>query len=232
MKQYTYSIALVLILVFMRVSGAAPGVHVLFAQLWMEKHGRDTEHQEDLAFIAGTLFPDIRYLGTLDRKETHIKHVTLASMRSEKNAFSAGLRLHSYVDEQREAFVKKYKIKKRLKGIPKKRRVLFLKVLEDEILWDRLQTERALLAMEKIYKEEIAAGADLPTIEKWHQEMDLYFRQRPSMLLQSLAREEKPFISLNAQEVSAWACLIPLYAREEVFMLYANEMIALVSQKF
>lgn len=212
-----------------RIEAAAPGIHVLFAQAWIEVHRCDND-SDKFAFIAGTLFPDIRYLGTLDRDETHEEHVKLHSIRLADSAFSAGVLLHCYVDEKREAFVKKRKAKRLLKKVPKKERTKFLKVLEDEICWEQVGKEAASLAMQSRYSEESVAGD--AAVCQWHQEMTLYFEQRPSELLKRLAEENRPFIQLSPESVKRWAELLPRYAEDPRLIAYTREMLEFVSKDF
>jgi len=50
-------------------------------------------------FYIGTIFPDIRYLGVIDRAKTHFADVTLDSVLGAKTSFLAGLLFHNLVDK-------------------------------------------------------------------------------------------------------------------------------------
>lgn len=200
---------------------AAPTTHVYFSKLWMEKHPVVDEQK----FMIGTLFPDIRYLGTLSREETHEKNVTKKLILDTKCSFTAGKFLHSYLDVKREKYIKKQKIKSHLSGIEKKLQVLFLKLLEDEILWDQRSWEDTLAALKVIYPEEIALGVDEKTVLLWHEKMSVCLVQRPSQYLKQLKNKGEGFLQADKEVVSEWCELLPLYAQEPFFINYTHSMI-------
>lgn len=57
------------------------------------------------AFVMGTLFPDIRYLGTVERDATHIREIVWADILVEADPFLAGAKFHSLVDKVRNEFM-------------------------------------------------------------------------------------------------------------------------------
>ncbi len=199
---------------------AAPATHVLYAQLWMEQN----YIADPQLFVAGTLFPDIRYLGTISRAHTHEKGITPKKIRQTASPFKAGMRLHVYLDETREKFVKDSKIEKELTAIPKKYRVLFLKVLEDEIYWNQVDTQLAQNALAIIHDQEIEAGVDEETVLAWHRSLTDYFDQRPSLFFKQLALEGKGFLQADAETIAQWAQILPSYALNRTFIDYSNKM--------
>lgn len=221
---------LIMLLYIFSIEAAAPGTHVYFAQLWRQHNtfGPDQEH----AFIAGNLFPDIRYLGTIDRDSTHEKHLTAAMVRKTPNSFKAGMRLHAYVDEQRAYFVKKSKIESYLKNISKDTRVLFLKLLEDEILWDRIDTSEALIAMETIFQEEHDSNAGEAALVEWHKRMNCSLSQCPSEFLKSLANADLGFLKADLKTVKEWSKLLPRLAKDPIFIEYTEKMVKYTSREF
>src|SRR5438132_13939173 len=82
---------------------AAPIAHIFLAVQMLAGpfHGLFDEKE----FIVGTSFPDIRYLKVVSREETHFSHVTLEDIVQETDSFKAGMLFHSFVDEQREAYI-------------------------------------------------------------------------------------------------------------------------------
>ncbi len=80
---------------------AAPITHIVLTQKIFDKYFRRLDHQ---LFFIGTLLPDIRYLGVIDRKETHYKNLSIKDLNGEKS-FLAGLKFHSILDEVREKFI-------------------------------------------------------------------------------------------------------------------------------
>ena len=83
---------------------SSPVSHFVYANTYLARHPeRDTA-----AFLAGSVFPDIRYLGTVTRAATHSPgKVTAEMMRSETDSWKAGTQHHNRVDDAWEAYVKK-----------------------------------------------------------------------------------------------------------------------------
>jgi hypothetical protein len=204
------------------VHAAAPATHVVFAELWMSANPIDDPVQRR-EFIIGTLFPDIRYLGTVKREETHETGVTANLIRKSETSFIAGMRLHVFVDLKREKYLEKYGTHSKLKKISKKHRVLFLKMLEDEILWNDCEWNEIIEMLEEIYPEQLN-WVDQATAEKWHQEMIRYFHQRPSLFLQQLADNNQGFLKVDAKTIKIWAEVFPQYVQDPYFIEYTENL--------
>jgi hypothetical protein len=126
---------LLLLFNLVSVDAAAPVTHVLLAEKWIE-YKEHYNKKEKRAFILGTLFPDIRYLGVVTRNKTHEFELTISDLEKKQSPFIKGKRLHAWVDETREALVVKWNIYSKLKSIKdQKYKATFLKLLEDEILY-------------------------------------------------------------------------------------------------
>jgi hypothetical protein len=213
------------------LQAAAPVAHVYFAQLWMEINEiNDLENQN--AFIAGTLFPDIRYLGTIARSQTHEKGITPEKIRKTQNMFHAGMRVHAYLDIEREKVVKKSKISLHFKAIPSELRVLFLKTLEDEILWDRVNCAQVAQALTSIYFEELEAGVTEAVALEWHERMIEYFCEKPSRFLKARAEKGLGFLNADQKTIAEWSLLLPIYAENSDFIHYIADLIQSMNQKF
>jgi hypothetical protein len=204
------------------IQAAAPATHVVFADMWLNEH-RVTDSEERAEFIIGTLFPDIRYLGTIKRDETHEKNVTVEKILQSETPFLAGMRLHVFVDEKREKFLDKYGAISQLKEIDKEHRVLFLKMVEDEILWDNCEWNQIIEMLQTIYPQQLL-WVDQDTAEKWHQEMIFYFRQRPSVLLQQLAENNQGFLKVKPKTIQKWAEIFPVYVNDPYFIEYTENL--------
>jgi hypothetical protein len=209
------------------LNAAAPVTHVYFAQIWIDNfHIQYSHYQKE--FIAGTLFPDIRYLGTISRNATHERGVTPEKIRATHCIFEAGMRLHSLVDEVREKYVHQSGVMEHLHLIPKNVRVLFLKLLEDEILWNYVHSQEVLEALYIDYPQEVDAGVERQTAQKWHKELITYFSQRPSEFLKLRAARGKGFLNANHATVIEWTSLLPHYAANPRYIKYTEEMVACV----
>jgi len=213
------------------LQAAAPATHVYFAQLWMHLNHID-DHEDQSSLIAGTLFPDIRYLGTIKREKTHEKGLTPQKIREEGNKFNMGMKVHAYLDEERECIVKKTKVLQHLKTIPDNLRVLFLKTLEDEILWDNVNTLSAQQVLSRVYPEELQKNVTEEIILEWHATMIDYFDQKPSLFLKSRASRGLGFLSADKKEIEKWSVLIPAYAKKKVFINYMTSLTNAMLEKF
>ncbi len=54
-----------------------PIFHLVLSQYWLDNFEKCSKENRD-EFIVGSLFPDIRYISSLSREETHIKNLTYA----------------------------------------------------------------------------------------------------------------------------------------------------------
>lgn len=83
---------------------AGPITHLVLTQKVYE---RFFSQKDRGAFVVGTSFPDIRYLGVIEREKTHRPRVTLKQVL-EAESFEAGVQFHVLVDVVRERFMKAY----------------------------------------------------------------------------------------------------------------------------
>ncbi|MDP3889337.1 MAG: hypothetical protein Q8Q25_02215 [bacterium] len=86
------------------------------------------------AFIVGTSFPNIRYLGDIKNELSHKRKITWDTVQNEPSSFKAGMLFHVLVDEARE----NYFIEKGMYEKVTKRKNLepAIKLYEDIILYD------------------------------------------------------------------------------------------------
>jgi hypothetical protein len=203
---------------------AACGTHLYFVELWMEKKG-GFDLRERNALIAGTLFPDIRYLGTVSRNKTHERRVTVKKINDSRTFFQKGMRLHVFLDERRNLIVKKWKILEKLVDIEGPKREFFLKLVEDEILWDQIHPEWAIEALKEPYREACLQIGSLQTVQAWNLSLQDYFGNRPSVFLKELSDQGKGFASQDVETVAKWAPLVASYAKNKDFINYTQAMI-------
>ena len=154
---------------------AAPITHIILAD---KLFGRYFQEKDKNKFYVGTSFPDIRYMGIIDREKTHFNNLTLEILQS-MSSFEAGLKLHSLVDKVREEFM-------RLKGVyslvPKSLFVTqSLKFFEDKILYGkRSNWDEITSFFKEATKGELSFGLNAVDIGKWHQFLQIYFTTGPN----------------------------------------------------
>ena len=150
---------------------AAPIAHIFLAIQMLSGpfEGRFDEKE----FILGTSFPDIRYLKVVERAETHFPDITLEDILQEKNSFKAGILFHSFVDEQREAYVVENHFYEKIPNF--RFASQSLKFAEDEILKQLFNTKQYQSYFDKILKEEKAYNIPELYIRTWHTFLQGYF---------------------------------------------------------
>lgn len=203
---------------------AAPVTHAILAEKWMDLH----EHYDDdqkRSFILGTLFPDIRYLGVITRSQTHEKGVTLQKLKENQSEFTKGKRLHAFVDKAREALVVKWKIYQRLKNVPGHRKSLFLKLLEDEILFDRQAWNDIRRYLSHLHQEERDQGIKDEDIRRWHTNQLRAFRAPPSIYLKYLSMFGLGFAKVPPEIIAKWSKLLPEYAADPKMKEYVENLV-------
>ncbi|MDB5179008.1 MAG: hypothetical protein JWN01_951 [Patescibacteria group bacterium] len=80
--------------------------HIVHAQRFLALHP-EYEPQE---FLSGTIFPDIRVLGVVERSRTHPGRPRLEDVLAEKSSWWAGFAFHGYLDLQWNVWVRRYKV--------------------------------------------------------------------------------------------------------------------------
>ncbi len=153
---------------------AAPVTHIIFADKVFDKHFRDKDRKQ---FIIGTSFPDIRYLGAIDRKYTHFDNVFIPQIKT-KDPFTAGLMFHSFIDKTREDFVRSKNIYSLLPSSPYIAHSI--KFYEDYLLYDQLKNWQEIVGyFDTILESEISIGVRDDDVKRWHTILQRYLTHRP-----------------------------------------------------
>ncbi len=207
---------------------AAPLTHLVIAEEYLAHH----PEMERKAFLVGTVFPDIRYLGNVTRSETHEFGLTLTDISECASSFRAGMKLHSFVDEIRENLVTQWKIYDILKDVEGKHHATLLKLIEDEILYDRVDVSDFLPLFYQIDENETEFGITSPQAQKWHLFVVGYLNQKPSKLLSFLAESDRPFLNVPHETVKTWSDQLPLLVNQENIQNYVRDLHAHFSLLF
>lgn len=137
--------------------------HIAYAELLLPNIFSDKKRED---FIIGASFPDIRYLGVIERDKTHLKNITLNDVLEENNPFLAGVKFHGLTDIVREDFMNKnaYGL---ITGVNDKVRPL--KLAEDIILSDKIGIrEEYVQILKNILPEEKSFLIPDYMLERWH----------------------------------------------------------------
>ncbi len=155
---------------------AAPITHIVLSDKIFNKHFSDFSKQE---FFIGTSFPDIRYLGVIERHKTHFSNVSFQEIK-QKNSFWAGLLFHSWVDEKEAEYMRLNNIYSLMPHL--KHAGHSLKFFEDELLYDKLKDWNGMISfMEEILPEEENFGIEKKFVKKWHLMRQKYFSRKPNI---------------------------------------------------
>lgn len=207
-----------------QVWAAAPVTHAVLAEKWIAMHENYNDEQKR-SFILGTLFPDIRYLGIVTRNQTHEKGITLQKLLETQSEFNKGKRLHAFVDKARENLVVKWKIYHRLKNVPGHRKATFLKLVEDEILFNRKDWNEIRRFLSFLHPEEKAFGIKDEHLRKWHTNQLRAFRAPPSLYLKYLAMFGMGFAHVSPEITGIWSKLLPEYAKDPAMQEYVDNLL-------
>lgn len=156
---------------------AAPITHIVLASKVFDKYFANKDPKK---FYVGTSFPDIRYLGVIDRKETHFYNLSINDVIKD-DSFNAGLKFHSLVDEVREHYMVENKVYDMF-DVPNNDpwiRHSSLKVLEDHLLYEKvINWNNYVSYFNKILEGELLFGVSVDMLEKWHLIIKEYIRNK------------------------------------------------------
>ncbi|HXW86140.1 MAG TPA: hypothetical protein VEK38_02235 [Candidatus Bathyarchaeia archaeon] len=158
---------------------AGPVSHIYCALAILLSGTLSIENPRD--FIIGSLFPDIRYLGVIERSQTHKPHITWHDVQTASSDFDAGMKLHALVDVVREAYVVHHSLYDHFSSLlPYKSQ--FLKFFEDALLHNKVADWSTIIGyFDTILPEEQAFGIDDTALHLWHSLMQQYLAQQPDV---------------------------------------------------
>lgn len=191
---------LLIIFTLQIVDAACPITHAAFTEMLWEYHDQYNE-EDKMAFMIGTLFPDIRYLAECDRSVTHFDHVTLEDVLLEKNPFLAGMLFHSYVDKEREVYLVSKGIYDYISPLNSPRPTTLIKLVEDEFIFDLVDLVYCKRCVKVILDEETKFGIELDKIEEWHYLLNNYFTYKPSVILNYLSWKKIGIMGIKGSQM-------------------------------
>lgn len=155
---------------------AASITHVVLAERVRLKHFPNLDRAD---YLVGTLFPDIRLLGSMPRERTHVKGVKLTDVVEAPSPFFAGMLMHSMVDTLRHDYMQDhglYSITRPLWAAEKP-----AKFLEDELLRAELDDWETIAGYYgDPSPEELTFEAPAEEIKRWHSLQADYIRVPPN----------------------------------------------------
>jgi hypothetical protein len=155
---------------------AAPIAHIFCALFLLNSGAIEVNNKSD--FIVGTSFPDIRYLGVINRAQTHEENITWSAVKNASTSFEQGRLLHSLLDEEREKFIVHYNL---YDCVPDSRfRTQILKFYEDMLLYETINNWPEIAdCFDTIVSEERAYSIKENDLLLWHNLLKQYVSRNP-----------------------------------------------------
>jgi hypothetical protein len=154
---------------------AAPITHIVLANKIYEQKFPQQNKQE---FFVGTSFPDIRYLGVIERDETHRGPESIEAIQG-MSSFEAGVNFHQLVDNKREKYLQEHAVYDLVSNTDLI--ILAVKLLEDEIIYNNiLDWQEYASFFTHALKQEIAYGIEQKDIQRWHKLLSSYISHKPN----------------------------------------------------
>jgi hypothetical protein len=154
---------------------AAPLGHIYLALQLLNEPLKGVNPQE---FLIGASFPDIRYPAQLPRTATHTQHVNLPLIFAEKDTFKQGMLFHSFVDQEREIYMREQQMECLLPAFPHLNDIL--KGLEDQLLYPKINDKKFIRLFDEIIFQEAEIVKNKKIIEEWHTQLQNYFFYGPT----------------------------------------------------
>lgn len=140
--------------------------------------GKLFQHLKKDEFFIGNIFPDIRYIGVIDRGKTHSDDVSLEDIVQE-DSFNAGAKFHQLTDKVEAKYTEDHDINSMFPHL--EHATQSLKLFSDEILYPKVENWQEYASFfTKILPQEQKFGIVDKDILKWHQMVQRYISQKPN----------------------------------------------------
>lgn len=148
--------------------------HIALTEKVFDKFFKDKTKKD---FFIGTSFPDIRYLGVIERDKTHYDNLSVNNLKDD-NSFLAGAKFHSVVDDVWMDFMAESNV---YSLCPESEYASqSLKVFADEVFYRRIKDLNTYTEyLNEILPAEREYGIAEKDLKKWHSLLRRYFRNGP-----------------------------------------------------
>lgn len=154
---------------------ASPITHIVLADKVFNEFFPNKNRKD---FFIGTVFPDIRYLGCIEREKTHSLQISLKEVQNEENSFIAGFKFHSLVDIINTNF-----IYSGLFANSYSKYYAAVDFVEEELFYNKINDwNEIIIFFEDILPEEKQFNTNTreKSIRKWHHIIKCNFSQIPN----------------------------------------------------
>lgn len=209
---------------------ATPLTHLIIAEKWYE-HLKFSKGEDKTKFYIGTLHPDIRYLAKIPREKTHMADPSVQDVLSNSSPFQAGAILHCLVDKLREEIVVSSGLYAVIEPFANGQSATLLKLIEDQILFERQGALRFLPHFGEICVEQCREGVSETTLFKWHSFLISYLSIGPAEALKTLSYIQWRFLNLSKETIHKWAEIVPELALDTRFQEHVDLLIESLTNK-
>ncbi len=213
----------VFFLLFTPLAASFPIFHLYLAEKWLELNAISNE-EDQREFLLGTLFPDIRYLEECPRSKTHDSYPSLEKTKKAESFFAAGTVFHAWVDEMREFYLHRNRVEEKLPLHARIRSGLFLKLLEDEILYTSGAWKKKLEFLQEISREE-KQKSSLASLKKWHFFLTSYLSFPPSNVISLLHSLHLNFFHLSESAFFSLSEDLALFAKKKCWQKHVEDLL-------
>jgi len=176
---------------------ATPITHIFLAEQFLKTQGSSFDEAE---FVVGTSFPDIRYLGVIQRELTHVAEPSLDDVLHAQS-FQAGMLFHSLVDFERELAVNRNHLYDLFS--PSQYQTQALKFYEDELVYGQIDSwERIKSFFREVWPGETQFPINVLSIEQWHIILQAYLSSGPSNDTRQALLTELGFSAAAVNEIN------------------------------
>jgi hypothetical protein len=218
------------LIIFCKAHGSLPLVHVYLSEKWLEENPSFIQEKDHQAFILGSVFPDIRYMGELEDHQTHLQGVELVDVCCAGDPFDAGVKFHCYIDDLRFQYIANSTIMEHLSDLPKEHMDLFLKLLEEEIILPKVDRKKISQYFKICYEEECMIASE-EQVKKWHALLQRYFQFKPSEILRLLSLFKRGILDVSPELVKLWSVALPKLAKDPQVLAYFDDLLKHIQEK-
>lgn len=156
----------------------APILHIALSLLMLPfLPGKN--HRE---FILGASFPDIRYLGVIERSVSHKANPSWHNIEKERSSFKAGMEFHALVDVMHDEYMAKHCVYNLL-PLECCKSSNYLKFFEDMLIYPKIEKAQwGIIAgyFDGILQQELVLVNNADAIKIWHNHIKQYILTAPS----------------------------------------------------
>ncbi len=238
-------LGLLLLVITAPLQAAGPIVHIYLAQQWLKSQTASQDFYNH--FVVGTLLPDIRYVAQLAREVTHpqigfnkVKDcVSLYPFMGSYAAFIAGIIFHSELDIVRFDYINLpsniiYQLLYE-KGVPEYQVPYFIKFVEDELYFDKIDRTQITALLNTITCNEQffaqQAHIDHAQLEQWHQQLLFFLNNKPSEILAQCVTEGRSIYPVvTIEQTTLWHELFDVVINDPEIIKHVTHLIDDVEQ--